>query len=136
MDGCAMSEIVDHVYSWIWQLGNVEVITPPFCVQVNLTDGTSFYLHSIQSQDDATKSLVMRVWDLRSFTPEDIGDLKKKLSEEENRKKLETPEEIHPKLDWADVRLHLQNINYAVEWNDHLFPREERRRMLGLIPEN
>jgi hypothetical protein len=129
-----MTEIVDQVYNWIWQLGKISGITPPFCLQINLFDGSKFYFHSIQAQEEQTQSLVMRVWDLRSFTPEEIESLKEKLKVVENRSKLENPREIHPKLDWADVRLHLQNINYAIEWNDHLFPREERKKLMGLIP--
>lgn len=131
-----MSKIVDHVYSWIWQLGKLPGIIPPFCVEVNLMDGNSFYIHSVQQQDEETKSLILRIWDFRSFTPDDIEALKTNLALVENRGNLEDPHNLHPKLDWADVRLHLQNINYAVEWNDRLLPREERKKLMGLIPEN
>ncbi len=128
-----MEERIDHVYGWIWQMGTMQGVIPPFCVEVNLMDGTTYFLHSVPEQDNESKSLVMRVWDFRSFSQEDIEELKSRLNTLENRAQLQDLRAVHPKLDYADVRLHLQNINYAVEWNDRLLPREERTFMQGLL---
>lgn len=84
---------------------------PLFCVEVYLMDGTSFHLHSILQREDTNNSLIMRVWDFRAFTPEDIEELKENLYSVAIRKDLDNPQEIHPKLDWGDVRLHLRKLS-------------------------
>lgn len=127
------SKPVDHVYDWVWQMRSLDGIIPPFCVEINLTDGNSYYMHSVPETDEESKSLVLRVWDFRTFDQDDIEDLKQRLNEIGTRVDLDTAEKIHPKLDWADIRMHLGNVNYAIEWNDQLWPREERPQF-GLIP--
>lgn len=124
---------IHHVYDWIWELGSMPGIIPPFCIEVMLSDGSNYYLHSIPERNEHTLSMVMRVWDFRSFTADDIDDLKQNLNGAHTRADLGDFEKIHPKLDWADVRLPLSNINYAIEWNDRVWPREDRP-ILGLIP--
>lgn len=130
-----MSELVDQVFDWMWKLGELEGAIPPFCVEVNLRDGTNYYLHSVHSRDSESQSMIMRIWDFRMIQPEDMDDLKSKLNTLKDRQQLDEAANIHPKLDYADVRLHLQNIDYVIEWNDRLFPREERGQMIGLLPE-
>lgn len=128
-----MAKQIDHVYDWIWKLGDIPGVIPPFCVELNFIDGANYFLHSIHSKDNKTKSMVMRVWDFRSFNQDDIEDLKAKLNNYNSREQLEDTGNIHPKLDWADIHLHLGNINYVIEYNDRLFPREERKRLMGLL---
>jgi hypothetical protein len=111
----------------------MEGVIPPFCVEVMLNDGSNYYLHSIPQRDEQTLSLVMRVWDFRAFTPEDVDKLKQNLNAVRSRGDLENFADVHPKLDWADIRLPLANVNYAIEWNDRIWPRDERPQ-LGLIP--
>lgn len=123
----------DQVFDWIWNLGGLPGVIPPFCVEVNLNDGASFYLHSIPETSSDTSSLVMRVWDFRSFSQEEMEDLKNNLAAVNSREALSDAENIHPKLDYADVRLHLKNIDYTIEWNDRLFPREERKKLMGFL---
>lgn len=129
----AQEESVHHVFDWVWQMGSMEGVIPPFCIEVMLNDGSNYYLHSIPQRDEKTLSLVMRVWDFRAFTPDDIDELKQNLNELRSRGDLENYQDVHPKLDWADVRLPLANVNYAIEWNDRNWPREERPKF-GLIP--
>ncbi|MCH7571901.1 MAG: hypothetical protein IH891_03195 [Planctomycetes bacterium] len=126
-------QAVHHVYDWVWQMGSMEGIIPPFCVEVMLNDGSNYYLHSIPQRDEHTLSMVMRVWDFRSFTPEDVEDLKQNLNNLGSPGDLENYKGVHPKLEWADVRLPLANVNYAIEWNERVWPREDRPR-LGLLP--
>lgn len=119
-------QALDHVYDWIWQMGELQGIIPPFCVEITLVDGSRHYLHSIPSRNMQTLSLVLRVWDLRAFRKEELLELRAKLDGHCTKEDLGDPHTLHPKLDWADIRLHLQNINYAIEWNDTVWPREER----------
>ncbi|MEK6221260.1 MAG: hypothetical protein N2D54_03335 [Chloroflexota bacterium] len=128
-----MSETVDYVYKWIWQLADMQGVIPPFCVELTLIDGTRVFLHSVPEKNDKTESLILRFWDFRALDEEDIQELKTNLSDSCTMKDQENPKDIHPGLDWADLRLHIQNISYAIEWNDSLWPREERPQF-GLIP--
>lgn len=128
-----MDEITDHVYKWIWQLGDMEGVIPPFCVELSIKDGNRLFLHSTPKKDDRTESIILRFWDIRSFNEDDLQKLKEKLNTSCTMEDMENPKDIHPNLDWADVRLHIQDINYAIEWNDNLWPREKRPGF-GLIP--
>ena len=126
-------QVVDHVHSWVWQMADMQGILPPFCVELTLHDGNRFSVHSIPEKDDATQSLVLRVWDFRSFDEDEMRELRDTVNAEGSRADLADTAMLHPKLDYADVRLHLGNINYAIEWNDNVWPREERPQF-GLIP--
>lgn len=124
-----MNEPVDHVYDWIWQLSDMKGIIPPFCIELSLMDGSRYYLHSVPVRDPKTLSLVLRVWDFRAFSSDEIEQFKQKLNISCSRDEDYTEKDYHPKLDYADLRLHLQNINYAIEWNDKVWPREQRPKM-------
>ena len=67
------SQGIDYVADWIGQIGD---IVPPFCVEIVLSDGGRYFLHSVSGKDDETKSIVIRIWDLRAFSPQEIDDLK------------------------------------------------------------
>ena len=41
-----------------------------------------------------------------------------------DRKEYDDPEKIHPKLDWANLRVPIECIAYAVEWHDRLWTRD------------
>jgi hypothetical protein len=36
---------------------------------------------------------------------------------------------VHPKLDWANLHLHFEDIAYCVEWHDRLWPEGARPKM-------
>lgn len=122
-----MEKHVDHVYDWIWQMGSLPGFIPPFCLEVVLRDGTRHFLHSVPERDQHTQSLVLRIWDFRAFSGQgEIDQLKRHLNQLHDRADLSDGRNIHPKLDWANLRLHLADIHYIVEWNDKLWPIEER----------
>lgn len=133
IDNPEQEQAVHQVYDWIWEMGSMEGIIPPFCVEVMLNDGSNYYLHSIPQRNEQTLSLVMRVWDFRAFTPEDVDELKQNLNTVGSRGNLETFANEHPKLEWADIRMPLADVDYAIEWNDRIWPREDRP-LFGLIP--
>ena len=120
-----MDKAIDYNKDWVWLINDEELI-PPFCVEVILTNGDRYFLHSIIAKDDETKSMVVRIWDLRAFEEEDIKQLKDTLNTTRDRSALADAKKIHPKLDWANVRMNLNNIDYCVEWNDRLWPEEKR----------
>lgn len=121
------SQGLDYVADWIWQIRD---IVPPFCVEIVLSDGSRYFLRSVSGKDDQTKSLVIRIWDFRAFSIQEIEDLKKRINQIKSRSELSNEQEIHPKLDWAN--LHLKNINqiaYCVEWHDRIWPEENRPKI-------
>jgi hypothetical protein len=84
---------VDFVYDWIKIIG---VTVPPLCVEVFLKDGNRYYLHSVGNINEKNGSLVLRIWDFRAFSPEDIEELKVRLNDIQS---LDNETAIHPKLD-------------------------------------
>lgn len=117
---------VHWVQDWLW---NIEGIVPPLCVELVLKDESSYHLHSVLEKDDETRTAVVRIWDFRAFGDGDFEGLKERLNRVGDRSELATAENVHPKLDWANVYLHLDDIAYCIEWHDRLWPMEERPRM-------
>ena len=114
---------MDWVLGWMKAMGKGGII-PPFCVELALKDGRHYDLHSILEFDDETETMCARIWDLRAFHPEEIEELKRKLNNVRDRKTLAPAEAVHPKLDWANVRLHYGDIAYCIEWHDRVWPVE------------
>jgi hypothetical protein len=119
---------VDWVLGWLKAMCMGGLI-PPFCVEIVLRDGRSYYLHSVIEFEKETQTLVARIWDLRAFTPKEIDELKLRVNEIRDRKDLSPAEAVHPKLDWANLRLHFDDVTYCVEWHDRLWPEDARPKM-------
>lgn len=111
------------VNSWLWQ---IDGLVPPFCVEVVLRDTTRHYLHSVLQHDKESDTGVIRIWDLRAFTETDLNDLKSRLNQVKHRSELSSEEKVHPKLDWANVYLHTNDVAYCIEWHDRLWPKDNR----------
>jgi hypothetical protein len=125
---------MDWVLGWMKAMCKGEII-PPFCVELVLKDGTHYDLHSILEYDNETRTMCARIWDLRAFHPEEIEDLKQKLNGIRDRQKLSPAEAVHPKLDWANLRLHYEDVAYCVEWHDRIWPvAQEREERSGVAP--
>lgn len=117
---------VDYVADWVWNVGD---IVPPFCVELVLRDGSRYCLHSVSAKNEDTKTLVLRIWDLRALTEADLEELKQNLNKAIDRSELLKEQKIHPKLDWANLRVHLEDIAYCVEWHDRLWPEDDRPKI-------
>lgn len=120
---------VDYVADWLLVIS--DDIVPPFCVEVVLKDPRTFYLHSISSRDEQTRSIVIRVWDLRSFTDQDREQLQDNLNRMQNRNELAEAQKIHPKLDWGNLRISISDVSYCMEWHDRMWPQELRPKTIG-----
>ena len=114
------------IKGWLWGIGG---LVPPFCVEVVLRDTTRHYLHSVLQYDKESETGIIRVWDLRAFTATELEDLKRCLNEIGNRSGLSPAERVHPKLDWANIYLHSDDVTYCIEWHDRLWPQEERPKI-------
>jgi hypothetical protein len=119
---------VDFVLGWLKIIGG---LAPPFSVEVVLRDGSRYFLHSVFMVDEETSTFLLRVWDLRAFGEVDIEALKVKLNAMRDRDALQKEHEIHPKLDWANLRVPFNEIAYCVEWYDRLWPEELRPKQIG-----
>ena len=120
------SEGIDYVADWLYLISD---LVPPFCVEIVLKNGQQFYLHSIASKDTDTKSMVIRIWDMRALTDNDIEQLKKNLNQTNSREDLANEKEIHPSLAWANLRINLSEIAYCVEWHDRMWPENKRPKI-------
>jgi len=98
---------------------------PPPCVEIVLKDGTRYYLHSIVASEDETRTFCARIWDLRAFNASEIEELKQKLNQIRERRDLAQEEAVHPKLDWANLHVHYDDIAYCVEWHDRIWPDDK-----------
>jgi len=111
----------DQVLDWLKLMCQGELI-PPLCVELVLRDGARYSLHSVLECDDDRRTLCFRIWDFRALSEADVAALKKKLNSIRDRKELAPAEHLHPKLDWANVRAHYDDLSYCVEWHDRIWP--------------
>jgi hypothetical protein len=109
-----------------WLL-SIQGILPPFCVEIVLYDGTSFYLHSVETNP----MFFLRVWDFRALSEEDMDSLKKNISCLTDRCQLNNEQGLHSNLDWANLHIETDQIAYCVEWHNRSWPILEERRSIG-----
>jgi len=106
---------------------------PPFCVEVFLTGGASYFVQTTLSWGkDSDDYAMLRVWDLRLLNAEDLNTLKKKMNETHNRSEYGAPWNFHPKLDVANLHVPKSHILYCVEWHDRDLPialAQDRKRI-------
>ena len=114
-----------HLYRWIKQINSV---VPPLCVEIFLKDNRSYFLHSVCYWEDSDPIAVLRIWDLREIG--DVQQLKEAMGKVRDREEYGDEQKIHPKLDWANLRIPREYIVYAIEWHDRLWARE----MIGFQP--
>lgn len=118
--------VLHRVQDWLWR---IKEVVPPFCVELVFRDHTRYWLHSTLEREETTATGVLRIWDLRALDDSDVEALKARMNELTDRKAFQRPEDLHPKLDWANVYLHLADIAYCIEWHDRLWPEEARPRV-------
>ena len=110
-----------HLYHWIKQINSV---VPPLCVEIFLKDNRSYFLHSVCYWEDNDPIAVLRIWDLREIMDREEQQLKEAMGRVKDRSEYNDAGKIHPKLDWANLRIPIEYIVYAVEWHDRLWVRE------------
>jgi hypothetical protein len=116
-----------HLYYWLKQISS---IVPPLCVEVFLKNNQTYFLNSVCYWEDTDPIAVLRIWDLREMSGADIGKLKETMNNVKNRDEYGSVERIHPKLDWANLRVPKEHIAYVIEWHDRMWPRE----LIGFQP--
>jgi hypothetical protein len=118
----------DLVLDWLKLMCQGELI-PPFCVDLVLKDGIRYHLHSVLRFEDNTATLCARIWDLRALHAQEINELKQKLNQIRTRADLTPAEAVHPKLDWANIRVRYNEIAYCIEWHDRIWPDDKRSKI-------
>ena len=111
---------------------------PPYFLEIVMKDGKSFYVHSGNSRNEESQSVVVNIYDFRAMSNDDVQDLLKTLEKlTAIPKKLS---ELHPRLSYGLLRCKLDDILYVVQWErnrtwdiEQQFPEKSRRKM-GLIP--
>jgi len=110
---------------------------PPYLLEIVMTDGRSFYVHSGNSRDEETWSVIVNVWDFRSVDEQAKIEIMKKLNEPKlwNVAIKGEPSDLHPNLSIGRLRCKLDDIAYVVEWwtriwdIDKFFPKDVTKKM-------
>lgn len=114
---------------------------PPYLLEIVMRDGRSFYVHSGNSRDEETWSVVVNIWDLRAVDNQAEAEIKKILDEPKLWDKVSKgqPWDLRPALSIGRLRCKLEDITYVVEWwtriweIDKFFPKEVKKHM-GFLP--
>lgn len=124
MNASASNWDEDPLITW---LVGIDGVVPPFCVEVVLADGSRYSLHSMTSHDQHTGAAVMRIWDFRGLSDEELDSLRDQVMALTEASPLEQPATLHPRLAWAAVRLRLGDVAHCVESHAPLWPQREER---------
>lgn len=114
---------------------------PPYLLEIVMRDGRSFYVHSGNSRDEETQSVIVNVWDLRAVGPDEETEIKTSLDSPAfwDEVKAKEPWDLHPSLSIGRLKCKLDDISYVVEWwtrlwnLQDLFPKEKVKAM-GFVP--
>lgn len=122
-----MTHRFDYVADWIERLTGPADL-PPLCLELFLRDGRSYYVRTVAAYDKDSGSVVIRIWDMRALGAEETVGLLEKLNElKREDKPMDDPSNIDPKLDQANLRVHIGDIAYCIEWHDRFWPVEMKR---------
>lgn len=108
-----------HLYEWMKRIKGE--IVPPLCVELFLINNHSYFLNGVTYWEDDDPIAVLRIWDLRIMIDNDIDKLKKAMNNVRDRSEYGKPDNIHEKLDWANLRIYKDYIAYIIEWHDRLW---------------
>jgi hypothetical protein len=128
-----MKKIRDPLHTFIKLLGRRRGVIPPFTLELSLVDGNWFYVHSVQEASEDSVSIALRVWDTRALDDEELDRLQADTASIDDLTLLSDPKNLHPHLDWAVLRVDLDQIAYCVEWHHPLWsgdePKQSRQRL-------
>lgn len=124
MNAAASNWDDDPLMAW---LAGIDSVVPPFCVEVVLTDGSRYSLHSITTHDEHSSAAVIRIWDFRGLSDEELDGLRDQIMALTDASPLQQPTSLHPRLAWAVVRLRLGDVAHCVESYAPLWPERKER---------
>lgn len=124
-----------------WMVWNLSEMTggplPPYLLEIVMRDGRSFYVHSGNSRDEESNSVVVNVWDLRAVDKNAEAEIKKILDQPKvwDNVQSKQPSDLYPSLSIGRLRCALDDILYVVEWwtrywgMEKFFPEETVQKM-------
>lgn len=133
MNAAASSSNDDPLITW---LVGIDGVVPPNCVEVVLADGSRYALHSMAHHDKRTGAALIRIWDFRALSDDDMDNLREKVQTLTDAASLAQPTTLHPQLSWAVVRMRLDDVAHCVEsyvplWPERQEPPPDRPRGIG-----
>ena len=114
----------DYVQGWFWQIGS-DVSIPPLCLELVLRDGSHHFVRCVVAQEQSTRTAVIRVWDLRALSEDDLVDLQARLP----GPSPSSPSCLHPKLDQSNLRIPMDAVWYLIEHHDRFWPENARTKV-------
>lgn len=120
-----MKKIRDPLHTFIKLLGKRRGVIPPFTLELSLVDGNYFYVHSVQEAAEDSVSIAVRIWDTRHFDDEELERLQADVAALDDPAALSDPKNLHPNLDWAVLRVDLDQIAYCIDWHHPLWSGDE-----------
>ena len=115
---------IDHVVDWLKALheSTKKELVPPFGVEIIMRDHRSYYLQDIILWDEESDSVVLRVWDLRALSEKDKEVVKLRLTKIRAEEIDGEGKNLHPDLDFGNLRINIRDIMYHIEWHDRYWP--------------
>lgn len=94
---------------------------PPFVLEVFLTSGQSYHVHSLVEApggQDEDELLVFRIWDFTRLDDEDILEVKRKVDAIGKRSVYDDPSMLHPEATWSALHVPQNCIAHFIVWHD------------------
>jgi hypothetical protein len=108
---------MDYAKELIWGLFEKSSGTlPPYLLEIVMRDGRSFYVHSFESRDKKTKSMILIVYDVSAIDPEEEYELKTRLDQTGHWSDSSSVDDLHTLLKIGRLRCSLDEIAYCMEW--------------------
>jgi len=126
---------LDYGRLLIWNLSELTGgAFPPYFLEIVMKDGRSHFVHSGNSRDEETQSVVVNIYDFRTMGEKDIAEL---LTTVEEIKVIpKKPSELHPQLSSGFLRCRLKDMLYVIQWErgrrwnfEQQFPEESRHKI-------
>ena len=97
-------------------------IIPPFCVELVMRDGRSYYLQYVTGWEGESGTAVLSIWDFRALSDQDKEIVKLKISKFPPKEIDGEGKNLHPHLDRANLRVNIKDIMYCIKWHDRTWP--------------
>lgn len=131
---------LDYGKFLIWNLSEtIGGPFPPYFLEAVMRDGKSFYVHSGNSRDEESNSVVINIYDFRAMNNNDVKKLMKTL--EKTSVIPKSPSKLHPLLSYGLLRCKLDDMLYLLQWQrnrvwilEEHFPEEIRRNLGFPLP--
>ncbi len=120
----------------IWSLcENKQGPFPPYLIEIIMKDGKSYYMHSGNSIDKETASMIINVWDFRAIHEAEEREIKINLDKPKDKENTDYMY-LSQALSIGRLRCKFDDISYVIEWWTRFwtneFPTENRAKLVGL----